>query len=686
MSNLLELKESLPLSLNRSQHDPVRDFFVPALSRAQQYDVGVGFFTSAWLRLAARGIAELVSNGGTARLVVSCMLQEEDWDAMKNGGREVGGGLAEAKLLRDVDAVERSLESETRNTLGWLIHYDRLLFKVAVMSSKRGIFHAKFGVVSDADGNAVAFDGSYNLTGGAEQNWENINLYRSWEPSDVPRLDEHRLLFERIWRDQEPDLHVYNMGSSVTERIVRTWRGEAPDFAKAIEESARTTRKQPECTIVLRDYQETAVNKWFKNGCRGILAMATGTGKTFTALACAKRLLETDPKLLVVCCPYIHLVEQWKREASRFGFDVLSVHSQSPGWRIRLKEMRRAARLSVPGLRAIVTTYSSYAKSLRGLLGHAMDMMFIADEVHHAGAPGMRKCLPDQASSRLGLSATPTRHMDDRGSAQLLEYFGGIAHEITLEQAILELGVLTPYKYIPVVVELNDSELGDYRVLSEDIAALYAQLEEDESPFDHPLLRGLMLRRMAIVNNASAKLPALGEVLRRRGRVSKALVYTSPEMLDATCELLSKMGVRSSRFTYRESARERESLLKLLGDGTLDALTAIRCLDEGVDVPVVEEAFILCSASNPKEWVQRRGRILRKAVGKREATIYDFLTVPRLSPDLGEMDKDEFELERRLLSRELKRFGEFARTASNNAEARAGLMPIADAYGMPEIV
>ncbi|MBN1546918.1 MAG: hypothetical protein JW902_09680, partial [Syntrophaceae bacterium] len=320
--------------------------------------------------------------------------------------------------------------------------------------------------------------------------------------------------------------------------------------------------------------------------------------------------------------------------------------------------------------------------------------LLISDEVHNAGAKEFRGSVNEDVPFRLGLSATPERRYDDSGNLFIKGYFGETVYEFDLKDAI-KAGVLTRYRYYPVLVNLVEKEQEIYLDLTARIGRLFAQgtgNEEDDGPSEN--LKRLLIQRARLIANAKAKLPALVKLLNEReeplksglvycgdGSVESASSQETMRQVSEVCRLLGEeLGLRVRQYTAEEPPEERSVILSDFEQGYLDAVVAIRCLDEGVDLPVAETGFLLASSSNPRQYVQRRGRLLRRAPGKNFSFIYDLIIVP---PDLGGSESDAmFNVERRLFRKELARICEFCETADNGETALDTLLPLRTRYNL----
>ncbi|MEG3834370.1 MULTISPECIES: DNA phosphorothioation system restriction enzyme [unclassified Microcoleus] len=445
-------------------------------------------------------------------------------------------------------------------------------------------------------------------------------------------------------------------------------------------------------SLQLRQYQRVAVANWFANQGRGTLKMATGSGKTITALAIATELYnKINLQVLLVICPYCHLVNQWARESEKFGLKPILAFDSARSWQNKLAaglyEVRSGDRLF---LTIITTNATLMGDSLRSQLRYFPEKtLIIGDEVHNLGAPRLGESLPRNIGLRLALSATPERHFDEQGTEAILDYFGPVLQpELTLADAIRQKA-LVHYLYYPILVELTEAETRKYSRLTQKIGwALWG----DEKVEENDALTTLLMQRARLIGAAANKLVALRELMIHRLDTAHTLFYcgdgaieggarrNNNRQLTETAKLLgSELGYRVNTYTAATPLAERERLRRQFESGELQGLVAIRCLDEGVDIPAIRNAVILASSSNPRQFIQRRGRILRPHPGKERATLFDMIVLP---PDLG---RETLEVERNLLRKELKRFLEFADLADNAGEARVKLLQIQRRYGLLDI-
>jgi len=437
-----------------------------------------------------------------------------------------------------------------------------------------------------------------------------------------------------------------------------------------------------------RGYQQQAIRAWVEAGGRGIYNMATGTGKTVTSLLTAAEIADSlDGNLaLVIAVPYQHLVDQWANDLTDFGSTPVLAYQSRSDWQERLERELLEFNMGVRPSLVIITTHTTFASdAFQNSLSRLNQnrTMLIADEVHHLGAPHHRDSLPEAIGLRLGLSATPERFYDDEGTESLFDYFGdGVVFEYSLKKAIQE-GALVEYYYLPHVIELTPEEAEQYSALSSKIARLAAQQGGDIGDADmqgNTSLKYALFKRARLIGTAENKLEKLEDLIRSRDQIEHTLVYCgdgsveddmtgqTKRHVDATVELLrNELHLSVNRFTARESQTEREVLLDEFESGDLQVLVAIRCLDEGIDVPATKTAYVLASSSNPRQFVQRRGRILRQHHNKDHAVIHDFVVAPP-SMSGGTMSDDEFKSERRLVEKELERVNLFSEAARNHPD------------------
>ncbi|MBW4491806.1 MAG: DNA phosphorothioation system restriction enzyme [Oscillatoria princeps RMCB-10] len=445
-------------------------------------------------------------------------------------------------------------------------------------------------------------------------------------------------------------------------------------------------------SLQLRQYQKQAVNSWFANKGRGTLKMATGSGKTITALALVTELYQKiGLQALLVVCPFRHLVMQWARECDKFGLQPILAFENVHSWQRQLSSQLYSVRAGSQPFLTVITTNATLIKDgLQSQLKYFPDKtLIVGDEAHNLGAPRLEESLPRKIGLRLALSATPERYFDERGTEVLFDYFGPVLQpELTLGDAI-RLGALVRYVYYPILVPLTESESLVYGRLTTRIG--WALKKNEKADFEE-CLKALLIKRARLIGAAANKLNALQQLMVSRlktghtlfycgdGSVEGAVSKESSRQLAETARILgAELGYRVNTYTAETPLTEREVLRRQFESGELQGLVAIRCLDEGVDIPAIQTAVILASSSNPRQFIQRRGRILRPHPSKQRATLFDMIVMP---PDLG---RDTLDVERSLMRKELRRFLEFADLAENAGEARLKLLELQTRYGLLDI-
>jgi superfamily II DNA or RNA helicase len=675
----------LPTIIDTSTDDMAARLYEPALAAAVRYDRGVGFFSSGWLRIVARGMAQFAANGGRARIITSPILDQADWEALQTGAEANLDPTLRRALSQNIEELSQNLARDTLSTLAWMVADEILTFKLALPQNKLagGDFHDKFGVFTDAEGNRVSFSGSPNESIRGFYNYESNKIFKSWLPDLHSFVESDVQRFERLWQNEDTNVRVFSLPEAAREQIIRLRVGERPypepEWVKLrrLQEAQNKYTAGPHipANLILRDYQHEAIEAWFANDCRGVLEMATGTGKTKTALAASVKLLERENQLLIVIAiPFIHLITQWAVDVSEFGYKYLIVPGDHKKWQDALANELLDFQAGYLSNLVVLTTHDTFANPQfwQILEQKRIPLLLIADEVHELGAKKRRLGLRDYYTYRLGLSATPERYFDDEGTDSLFSFFHGSVFKFLLADAIPDY--LTPYDYYPFFVELDGKELEEYYELTQKIKRRAFSTKDDEQD---EILELYYILRQKIVVNAEAKYSCLLDIFSQLTDLQHTLVYCSPEQIDRVQEVISTQRVIQHRFTFEENLIEREKLVASFAMGQHQVLVAMKCLDQGVDVPATRNAIIMASTGNPKEFIQRRGRVLRKYPGKHKASIYDIIVVPTLS---GNLDPDTLKLERKILRRELRRYNEFARLALNSTHALNVIAPIKRKY------
>lgn len=670
----------IPDSVTTGYENPIDDFFIPVLKHAVSYDVAVGYFTSGWLKDTAEGFAEFALSGGKSRWVVSINLNKDDagiiFSKENNNKQDV--------FERNLFEIIKSLQDDTRAELCALISAGTLQFKIALPRNKAGMLHAKIGIASDDMGNKVGFSGSYNLTAAAKANWEHIDVFKSWELGEKKRIDKLEDRFYRLWSNTDRKYEVFipsdKLLSLIEDESDRILKNKIDSVGSEINKS----------NIILRDYQLQAIEKWGKNNGRGTYKMATGSGKTITALSTINRLIslvvesQKKPLVIVVVVPLKHLLDQWYKESKDFGYDPIKCYEESSVWRKKLAERMGVLKVTGNGYIIALVTNTTFGMAIFQDEIKKIDMAFmmVADEVHNLGSSTYLKALPDNANFRLALSATPDRYNDVGGTKALYSYFGKAVIDFTLEDAI-ESGYLTPYKYYPHLCLMTEGEYTEYLEIQKLILAEGEKTDSKGNKTKNYL--SLIGRRSDFISGINSKLDKLEELLvyqkKMDDHIRHTLVYcgsrrgeNNERHIERTVKLIGKLGIKARKFTADETMEERREILDLFSAGELEAIAAIKCLDEGVDVPATRVAYILASTANPREYIQRRGRVLRKSKGKKFAVIHDFLVAPPSESEIGDD----------MIMRELERAHTFSDIALNKEQCDNILENLDNEYGVKQ--
>lgn len=705
--------------------DVVNNFYIPALRETISYKRAVGFFNSAALYEIATGLENLILNNGTIKLIVSPKLEEDDVKAILEGYK-TRNEVIENALMREFREPITTFQEKKLNLLANLIADKRLDIKVAF--KQNGIFHIKTGIMEDTAGNKIAFGGSMNETySGLLQNYENIDVFCSWLPEDEERVRLKEQDFDCLWGNNYETMDVIPFPQVAIERINKYKIDSTETILKnyKLDELENSTEFKPkkERDLFFRiptqeqgfnglyDYQKEAINNWIDNNGRGIFKMATGTGKTLTALGALATLSKklNDKFVAIIICPQTHLVEQWVEDINWFGVKPIIAYS-GYNWKEELKNEVRYFNSGVSKHFCIITTNSSYTlpemqtqiNKIRG------DICLVVDEAHNFGAKKQRQFMNENIKYRLALSATLERHRDKEGTEALENYFGKVCIDYPLERAIQE-NKLCRYFYYPIPITLEQDELDAYNEISEKISNIMRKFKGRSKDGELPdVVEQLLIKRARIVSGARNKIKKLYELMKEHKDENNILVYCgatkvpndnyigfdynydyddnkfdgkSKRQIDIVADMLgNQLGMRVAKFTSSENKKERELIKSNFAEGKiLQCIVAIKCLDEGLNIPGIQKAFILASSTNPKEYIQRRGRVLRKSPNKEFAEIYDFVTFPH-DLDSGYVNEKTAYYELSLIKKEVERMKDFQKMAENSSEVDKLITKIENLY------
>lgn len=702
----------LKVKYDSDEDNILEEFHIPLLSCAIRYDRAVGYFSSEVLALAATGLEKFILSNGNIRLIIGDPLSDDEYEAVLAGTinkeQECSKKLSELLL----DPVDKKLK-----ILTYLVANEQIEIKFAF--THLGMFHKKIGIFYNDD-EVVVFSGSANETiaGLSKYNSEEISAFFSWKPSfdDYGQIEINN--FNRLWSNTKTRTKVVPLSSDVYQKIKSSVNKEQLyksifnentgsnsnsnclsdvffkySFEKA-EHSLATYDsefKSPSKPLIIKGrpfnlffHQKSAIQSWVNANYNGLLKLATGAGKTFTSISAMIELYESriklnKPTFVIVSVPYVELANQWIRELEPFNIRAIPCYESSTKWIVALdNKILRYKSGGIDFICVVVVNRTMVSDNFQRRIAKIPleNMLLIGDECHHLGSEHLFQSMP-KCRYRIGLSATPFRTEDDEiegspfpdtAKENLISYFGGIISEYTLSDAIKD-GVLAPYTYDLVPVYLNDIEQDRYEEYSERIQKMIlkgcnGQLSAEE----RQNLTNLCGLRSRLLATCQGKLPALITYLKshKNLQLTHSLIYVGEgTALDEEKRYVLKVtnamheyGLKVAKFTSDESNTERKRIMADFKDENIDSLVAMKVLDEGIDVPICKSAFILASTRNPRQYVQRRGRVLRKIEGKSSALIVDFVVLPKK----GVLNR----FSQNLKNAELQRIDDFKLTASNS--------------------
>lgn len=665
---------SLQTGYRSLKNDPVAEFYRPCLLNSTQYKRAAGYFRSSVYTVIGAPLIEFARRGGHVQLICSPHLSPDDIDRIADGYAKREELIAQ----RTLEDIARLIGDDTTATyaklLATLISVGALDLKLATRADRKGLYHEKIGVFGDRLGNRISFVGSANETWSAwhkDGNFESIEVFCSWRDAlERERTRKHEDHFDALWRGDDPDV-VVDAFPDVAWEALREIAFTTLDAVDSFGSTSILVRREP------LPHQSQAIDGWKRNNCRGIFEHATGSGKTYTALMAIKEQCECNQPTLVLV-PSKLLLEQWAEEIREEIPDaaLLLAGGGHTDWRKpnRLKAMT-IADVSLGPRIVLSTMQTACTQMFRKAIVDGEHLLLVADEVHQIGSPQNSGIITLEAGKRLGLSATPNRYGDPEGTKRIFDFFEGIVlPPITLNDAI-RAGRLVPYEYFPHPISLTAEEADDWKIISGEISKEVARCKVDDKGEKRLSERAklLLIHRSRIAKKAALKVHLARDVLKAHFQEGQHwLVYCEDAtQLTEVIVALRDAGLKPIEF-HSSMHGDRDTTMEWFRSfGGI--LVSIRCLDEGVDIPAVSHALILASSQNPRQFIQRRGRVLRKAPSKYMAVIHDALVVPtniNVEPE-----------QTALLLAELARALEFAKHATNKMAA-AELREIAAVMGL----
>lgn len=620
--------------------DTIRDFYLPCLERSSLYRRAVGYFTSRGLAVAAQGVAALLKAGGLMRLVASPRFEADDLDAIQKGylARE---DAVTRTLIASIENVSDEIVRDRLNALAWLVAEGRLEVRIAIPVDgaggiKEGIYHEKLGLFSDTEGSIVAFTGSPNETaGGLVDNFEAIDVFCSWDDPQgrVPRKIGN---FERLWTNKTKGLEVLDFPAAARARLLQY---------RSPEETPTFTRPP----VVNRwRHQEDAISAFLASE-RGILEMATGTGKTRTALRICEILVNRgDIDTIIVSADGVDLLEQWHTQllalARAFSnrFVVFRHYAE-------LRERERF--LLNPRHAVLLASRSALVPALRALSSRsAARTLLIHDEVHRLGSPGNRESLAGLSTNvrfRLGLSATPEREYDREGTQFIEAHVGPVVFSFGLADAIRRR-ILSPFTYYPLryVPDENDRKR---------LQDVYRRAQARELAGDPMLQEEIWIELAKVYKTSLAKMPVFSAFLQQHPRVlERSIIFVETrEYGDEVLRIVHRY--RHDFHTYYTG--EESETLRRFATGEIECLLTCHRLSEGIDIKSIKSVILFSSARSPLETIQRMGRCLRVDPDQpaKRANVVDFIRESEPRDDREEAEVENPDELRRQWLEELSR-------------------------------
>lgn len=684
----------LPAYSTDDGKDLLDSFYNPVLECAVKYDRVTGFFSPRVFAIATRGFRKCVENNCKIRIITSVCVEDETWEAINESTK-----LSNISSCLDdytIDSVHDELDYNYLQLFMYLYSTGMLEMKVAAVRDGNGIFHEKIGIITDLFGDSVSFSDSNNETAnGWINNIEEFKVFKDWEPVQATYCAIDKKKFETYWDGESNRFKVLTLDKAESEGLIR--KTLEPDIT--IEEIKKRIYEQENVKLYgggnkprtrqLRPYQKDAIAHWKNSNYISIFEMATGTGKTFTTVSALKQFREGNSSLhCVVGVPLISLLVQWRGELlSNFGEDlkiIVASSSVDNNWRKELSDLTIRLKMGLKTDFAILVPYvtlsnEDFVSKIRRI--DADGMVFLADEMHNLVTERAMAVLSEEIFKyRLGLSATPVRLWAPKESKIVTAFFGDDPYIFSLEKAILE-GFLVPYNYYVKPVHLTIDEFEDYCGISKEIgrySAMGNQYKDSEL--------NALLKRARIKKNAENKILALSGVIaenKKIGPISHSLFYVdNSEMLEKVQKTLLEYNIVSSKFTGEEDLATREDIIDAIRRKDINAIVAIKCLDEGVDIPSARNAYFISSNTDPREYIQRLGRVLRRdeKSGKTHSNIYDFIVLP--PSNMRFSDVSERTIARNLVRNEVIRAKFFCELAKNAESAREEVDDIVGGIGM----
>ena len=681
-----------------SANEPLQ-FYIDALCNSKSFDLLLGYFSSSALNVLSLGFANFIYSGGKMRAVINNILSEKDKEAIIRGRNKEN--FLSIYNFEDIKELKASLDDYGKHffdCFAWLIANDKIELQIIRPKNRKGISHYKSGIFGDGE-EFVSFKSSCNFTYyGFLENLEELDCRLSWEGKDLIKIQKQKNDFENLFSGKSEIveyLDVEKVKIAIKQEFGDKNIHELIVQEKELIKNKQNTFNNPKIIKSIK-FATNKLNEFIKrenspkfpypSGPRLYQKNAHSDSKSYKA---------------VVLVPTIALVNQWKRECLKFNFNNIITISSKEKWPQNVSFLNSASNFIDVSFVIIVTYASFYRKKFQShFINLPKDTLLIADEAHNLGSNNLSKILPKiHLEKRIGLSATPDRKYDDFGNKCIEDFFNDappFVYSYTMKQA-MDKGWLSQYKYYPHVVKLTNIELEEYQKKSKQLARYFDNKTKNYR--DCPEVEKLLLERKRIIHKAQNKLTVfkgiLNDVFNSKGNLKYTLVYV-PEglepnyddiddyiedsedvtLIDEYTKAVSRTDSSIMVKQYTSNTKNRDEIIGAFQNGTIDVLTSMKCLDEGVDVPRSELAIFCASTGNPRQFVQRRGRVLRTHDDKTYAIIHDLVVAPEIN------DESTFEMEKNIITKELERVVDFSTLAMNKPDTYNALEPILSYYNI----
>lgn len=699
------------------------EFYENAFPISKEIDLLLGYFSSNAIKVLSKSFAEFIYNGGNMRLITNHVYSLNDYEnlindtTLKQEDRIID-------IFSDLSKIEENLGFEGKHffdCLKYLLKNKRLEI-VPVKFNNVDLAHCKKMLLFDGR-DYILTEGSINFTLPALlKNSESFQVETPWNGEiSVMRIEDEKKNFQKIFTqahssytfiDKEKiEIIINSIGrdKDVTDLMDDSLKLFKSTFSEKVKKIIEKKKERFNIKLEIisntpkfpfpqgpREYQKDAYNEWVKKNYSGVFAMATGTGKTITSLNCLLNIFNEEKKYrAIILVPSIALLNQWEEEVNSFNFRKILKVGGGNNWE---KEFSNYCSNYSWGLKedlVIISTYGSFVLDRFQKLFKKVqkDFLLIADEAHNMGANNIKSKLSElEVTRKIGLSATPKRIYDPEGTLAIDKFFKDeppYTYSFGMEKA-LEYGFLTGYKYLPKIVELTEDEFEEYTEISKKLLKFF---DFENGKFkDDPIVEILLLKRKNIIHKASNKLnlfsSIIGELI--KNKKDQFVFAYIPEGNTQNAEgdrikILNQYLRRVHRDfpkikmnSYTSEDQNLSEILRGFEDGKIEVLFAMKMLDEGVDIPRAEVGIFASSTGNPRQFIQRRGRLLRKHKDKAYATIYDMVVIPKLENNIGEL----YNIEKNMVKNELRRVGYFASLSMNFYDSKETLDEVCKKYDL----